>query len=86
MARAHQPAERVDLPDQVPFRGPADGRIARHVRNRAVRERADPDVASEPRRRPCGLDAGMTGANHDHIEIADYFALTSYFTFQCKTG
>ena len=38
---AHQAAERVDLADEMAFRRSADRRIARHVRDGAVRQRAD---------------------------------------------
>ena len=67
IARAHQPTECVDLANQMAFGGAADGRIARHVRDGAVRQRADPHAAAQPRGRPRGLNSGVAGANHDHI-------------------
>ena len=47
---AHQPAERVDLANEMPLRRSADRRIARHVRDGVGRQRAEPDVRTEPRR------------------------------------
>ena len=63
IARAHQPAERVDLADQVALRRAADRRIARHVRDRVVRQRADRDGAAEARRGPRRLDPGVARAD-----------------------
>ena len=65
---AHQPAQRVDLANQVSLRRPADRRIARHVRDGIGGQRAQPDVRATPRGRRCGLTAGVAGANHDDVE------------------
>ena len=63
----HQTAHRVDLADEMPLRGPADGRIAWHVRDGVVRERTDGDVESHPRRRPRGFDARVPRPDHDDL-------------------
>ncbi len=65
----HQPAERIDLPDQVALCRAADGRVARHVRDRALRERAQTDALPKTRGGPRGLHAGMPGANHHDVEL-----------------
>jgi len=66
----HQPAKRVDLPDEVSLRGPADRWIARHVGDCFFRERAQSHMAAHPRRRPGRLDTRMTGADHYYIEYS----------------
>ena len=60
---AHQSAERIDLSDQMSLSRAADRGIARHVRDGFSSERAQADAASELRRRPRGLDAGVPGAD-----------------------
>ena len=64
---AHQSAQRIDLSDQMSLRRAADRRIARHVRDGFSSERAQSDAAAELRRRPRGLDAGVAGADDNHI-------------------
>ena len=49
--------------------GAADRGIARHVRDGAVRQRADRDACAQPRRRPRRLDPGVAGADHDDVEM-----------------
>ena len=65
----HQSAQRVDLADEMTLRGPADCRVARHVRDRRRRQRADADGAAHRRGRPRRLHAGMAGADHDDVEV-----------------
>ena len=60
---AHQAAERIDFAHQVTLGRAADRRIAGHVPDGAVRQRADRDRAAKPRRGPRGLDARVTGAD-----------------------
>jgi hypothetical protein len=66
---AHEPTERVDLPDQMPFCRAADRGIARHQRDRLGRERDEPDAAPEPRRRPGRFTAGVASADDHHVEL-----------------
>ena len=56
---AHQPAERVDLADEMALGRAANRRIARHQRDRLRRQRAEPDAAPQPRRRPRRFASGM---------------------------
>ena len=65
---AHQAAERVDLADEMALRRAADRRIARHVRDRVGRQRAEPDARAEPRGRIRRLAAGVAGADDDDVE------------------
>ena len=67
IARPHQAAERIDLPDEVALRGAADRGIARHVRDGRPRQRADRDRPAHARRRPRGLDTGVPGADDDDV-------------------
>ena len=46
---AHQPAERIDLANEMALGRAADRRIARHVRDGVGRQRAEPDVRAETR-------------------------------------
>ena len=69
--RGHQAAERVDLAHQVALRRATDRRVAGHVRNRRFRQRTDRYAAAHPRRGPGRLDAGMAGADDDHVKVCD---------------
>src|SRR5262249_43410988 len=64
----HESTEGVDFTDEVTFCSAADSGITRHVRNRRVREGAEADLPSEPRRRPGRFDAGMARADDNHLE------------------
>ena len=66
---AHQAAERVDLADQVPLGRAADCRIARHVGDGAVRQRANPDAAAQTRGGPRRFHACVPRADDDHVEV-----------------
>ena len=65
---AHQPAERIDLANEMALGGAADRRIARHVRDGVGRQRAQADVRAEARRRVRGFTAGVARADHDDVE------------------
>ena len=65
----HQSAQGVDLTNQVPLRGTADRRVARHLAHGVSRERAEPHVAPQAGRRMGRLDAGMAGADDDDVMI-----------------
>ena len=52
---------------RCPFAVPPIGGIAGHVRNGAIRQRADRNGTAQTRGRPRRLDAGMSGADHDHV-------------------
>ena len=69
--RPHQAAERVDLANQVPLRRAADRRVARHVRDRRLRQRADRHAPAHPRRRPRRLDTRVAGTDDDHVEVGN---------------
>src|SRR6185436_9053067 len=63
----HQSAKSIDLSNQVTLRRAANGRIARHVRNRFSSERAQADAASELRRSPRSFDSSVSSADHYYI-------------------
>ena len=64
----HEPAERVDLLDQVPLADPADGRVAGHLTQRldvlGEEERGD----AHARGRQGRLGPGVAAAHHDDVE------------------
>src|SRR5690606_38215657 len=66
---AHQPAHGVDLANQVSLRRAANGRVARHQRDRIEPKRADADATPELPGRPCRLAAGMPRTDDDHVEL-----------------
>ena len=54
---AHEPAQCVDLPNEVPLGGSSDRRVAWHVSDRLRRERAQPHMATQTGCRMRGLHA-----------------------------
>lgn len=66
---AHQPAERIDLPDEVTLRRAADCRIARHVGDGLCRKGAQANFAAGLCGCPRCLNAGVARANDDNIEL-----------------
>ena len=74
----HDPAERVDLLDQVALADAADRRVAAHRAHGL-------DVVAEQQRaragargRECGFGAGMAAADHDHVESVEGLAHGSF--------
>src|SRR4029077_19763952 len=65
-----QPAERVDLPNEMALRRAADRGIARHVRHGVGAQRAESHTDADARRRMRGLAARVAGADHERGEIA----------------
>jgi hypothetical protein len=45
-----------------------DRRIAGHVRDGVLRQRAEPNVRAQARRRVGGLTARMPGTDHDYVK------------------
>ncbi len=79
---AHQPAKRVNLANQVPLCRSTNGGIARHVRHRVTRQRAQCHVTSHSRRGVRGLDASVTGPQNDNVKLQpatpDYFPMQNF--------
>jgi hypothetical protein len=75
---SHQSAERVDLSYQVAFRGPADGGVARHVRDSAFGKRTKPNPAAKTRSNPRRFRAGVTSAHHHYIVRTHAEAIIDY--------
>jgi hypothetical protein len=65
---AHETAERVDLANQMPLRGAADRRVARHVANGLPRQRAESDVRAETGGGIRRLASSVPGTDNDHVE------------------
>ena len=68
IAQPHQPAERVDLADQVSLRRSANGRIARHVRDVPFDSVQIADAAAQACGRPRRFDPGVSRADDDDVE------------------
>ena len=68
-SKAHQSAERIDLPNEVALRSTAHSRVTRHVGHRIGRQRAQGDLAADLSRRPRSLDACVTSAHDYYIEM-----------------
>src|SRR5262249_1441472 len=65
---SHQPAERVDLPNEVTLCRPSHRGITWHVRDGVGGERTEPNVRAEACGRKCCLTACVTRADHNHVE------------------
>ena len=66
---AHFPAHRVDLKDEVPLPGPADGGIAGHVRDGVEGEGEERGGEPGPRGSQRRLHARMPRADDDDVEV-----------------
>ena len=66
---AHDAAQRIDLAHQVPFGNSANRRIARHLRDQVGIEREQGGPQPHACRCHRGLASGMSGADHDHVEL-----------------
>ena len=65
---AHQPVERVDLPDQMALAEPTDRRIARHRPDGRETMGYQRRPRTDPRRGGRGFAAGVATADHDDVE------------------
>ena len=66
---AHHAAQGVDLADDLPLGDAADGRVAAHLGDGVAVRRQQAVPRPEPRRRQRRLDAGMAGADHEHVVL-----------------
>ena len=66
----HFAAQGVQLPDQLPFAGAADGRIAGHVAHRVQIDGEDHGAASQPGRGQARLDPRVACADDGHVVCA----------------
>ena len=66
--RRHRTAQRIKLLDQVSLADAADRRVAAHLPERLDVVREQQGGAAHARRRERGLGAGMTAADHNHVE------------------
>ena len=64
----HETAQRVDLANEVPFRGSAHRWIARHMSHGFCGQRADANVHIEAGSCISSLDTRVPGADHDHVK------------------
>ncbi len=65
---AHEPAQRVDLANEMAFGRPSDRGVARHVRHGVGRQRAEANLRTDARRGVRRLTARVPGPDHDHVE------------------
>ena len=80
---AHEAAERIDLADQVTLRGPADGRVARHVRDGVLRQRAEPHVRAQARRGVRRLAPRVPRTDDDHVEAVFHVGYRTFLLRVC---
>ena len=66
---AHDPAEGVDLPHDVPFGQTADGGVAGHLGNGVEVLGEDGGLATEPGGGHRGLNSGMAGSADDDVVV-----------------
>ena len=69
-ALCHFAAEGVDLAHELPFRHPADGRVARHPRYGVEVDRGQQRPTPRTRARQSRLDPGMSAADHYDVKVA----------------
>ena len=67
---AHLPAEGIQLADQMPLSGPADGGVAGHIAHGVQIDRKDDGFQSEPGGRKRGLDARVSRADDGDVVVA----------------
>ena len=67
---AHQPAERINLANEMTLRRAANRGIARHQGDSGRRERADGDRSPHARGCPRRLDAGVSGADDNYVVLS----------------
>src|SRR5688572_21596842 len=65
---AHDSAQRINLSHQVPLGDPSDRWIARHLPDEIEVQRDQPGLSTQPSSRGRGLAAGVSGADHNHVE------------------
>src|SRR6202789_1929874 len=66
---AHYTAGRIDFAHQVPFRNPANCRVAAHLRNQIECQRKDCRAQTHPRSSHRRLATGMPRAHHNDVEL-----------------
>src|SRR5262249_26058733 len=79
---AHQPAQRVDLPDEIPLRQAADGRVARHAADGVAQHGDHGHAHTAPRADPCCLRAGVAAADDDDVIVHDRSTWNGHFPIQ----
>ena len=68
-APAHLAAQGVDLADDLPLGDAADGRVAAHLRHGVGVHGQQGGAQAQPRRGQGGLNAGVAGADDNHVEV-----------------
>ena len=77
--RAHQPAQRVDLADQVALAETADRRVAAHLADGRELVGDERRRHAESRGRRSGLASGVTAANNNDTEVSHARGLSPMF-------
>jgi hypothetical protein len=65
----HQAAKRIDLANEMTFRRPPDRWIAGHVGDGITRRDTDSDPQTESCARDRRLNARVSGADYDDVEV-----------------
>ena len=70
---AHQPAQGIDFPDDLPLGNPPDRRIAAHLSHRVAVHRQKRCPRADSSGRQSRLATGMAGTDDHHVEIVTRF-------------
>jgi len=65
----HDPAEGVNLADQLPLGQPADGRVTRHLGDGVEVEGQEEGSGAHARGDVGRLATGVAGTDHYHVEV-----------------
>ena len=76
---AHDAAEGIDFANQMAFGNSAYGGVAGHLRDQIYVQRVEGSLQAHAGRGHGGLASGMTGANHDNVELFGEGHLWSLF-------
>ena len=66
---AHDAAQRIHFPHQVPLRDAANGWITRHLRDQIDVQRIERSLQPHARRRHGRFASRMASAHHHHLEM-----------------
>jgi hypothetical protein len=69
---SHFTAERVNFPDKVSFRGPADSGIAGHPRYRPPVHCHQNNAATHPCSRKTGFNPGVSASDDNNVRFFAY--------------
>ena len=84
--QAHQAAQGVHLPHQMPLGRAADGRVAGHVADKVQCQGEHGGFGAQHRRRMGGFDARVARAHHDHVIVSQNIHKSNFPLFAFGAG